>query len=332
MKKLSVITLCLAFIISLLSACGIKKTEIYYSYDSFDEFITVGEYSTEIDKASDSYLLYEHKYFYETFGDALYSKHTIGSVEKWDKVNINYFCRKDGKEVDGGVDIDCNINVGYFEFGIDALEQSLIGAPIGKTIYFDIVMDEDYFMPEIAGQKVQFEVFVNYAMRRNVPTDQQAVKAGFDSVEDYLKESDRQTVSHYLFDTIYDVTTFNSYPEKETQALLDSLLSYYQLECDEKGITIEQKAASMGFTLYEYKAKLIEGIQKGYTNMPRDLVSYCILRKYGKPLNKEDIRNTQKDIIREIDTSLSEAGYSDVEIQRIAAYNKALDLLYEKFG
>ncbi len=332
MRKIILYLLGCSLISVLLWGCSVKNTEFYYAYDSFDEYITVGNYSTQVDKNSADYFRYEHEIFDNAFGDTLDTKVTMGNVQMWDETNINYICRLNGKEVDGGLDMNYTLTVGFGDFGIDAFEQQLVGAPIGKTTYFDIVIDEDYFNKEIAGKEVQFEVFVNYVMRRKSPTDADAVKAGFTSLEEYEKDAERKIVSQCLFDAAYDATSFHSFPEKETKALLDSVLDYYERDCDKKGITLEQYAASMSFTLDEYKAKLTEGIQKNYTNMPRDLVSNYILSKYNQPLSKEDIRNTRNDIIREIETSLEEAGYSEIEIQRRAAYEKALDVLYNEFG
>jgi trigger factor len=332
MKRVIVFSIIIAVLLCAVSGCSVKKTEIYYAYDSFDRFITVGQYSTEVNTESLDFHKYKQEYVRAVFGDKLSAKITSGTVERWDTANINYICRKDGKEVDGGIEMNYSVNVGFGYFGIDAFEEKLVGAPIGKTHYFDIVIDDDYFIKEVAGQEVQFEVFVNFVERNRKPTDEEAVQAGFDSADAFEKVCHKHSVSLALFNAIYDATTVVSCPEKETAALLDSTLAFYQRECDKEGITLEQKAEGMGFTFEEFKDKITEGIQKNYTNMPRDLVSNYILKICDSPLNKEDINNTKKDIIREIDTTLEEAGYSEIEIQRRAAYEKALNVLYEKFG
>lgn len=330
MKNILSMVLSLLLVLSVLASCSFKNQEIYYDYD-IGEYITVGEYSTAVDKDSQKYDEYYHSFYTSTFADTLDEEITIGTVEKWDTLTINYACYHGGEMVDGGTELGRELTVGSGNFSIAGFEEKLIGASIGKNTTFELDIPEDYYIAELAGKTVSFEVFISSAVRPGQPNDEDAINAGFASLADYEKAAEKYAVSLYLYYEVYDATEFNSYPEKETQALLDSLLKVYERQCAEEGITLEQKAGSYGWTLDTYKEKLVEGIQKNYANMPRDLVSHYILGLYGQMLTADDIKSTRNDIIKEIDTSLEEAGYSEIEIQRRAAYEKALDVLYGQY-
>ena len=100
---------------------------------------------------------------------------TNGVVELGDIVNIDYEGTLNGKAFDGGsakgIDVqteaDEELGIRYdsgFEF-----EEHLIGAIIGNTINFDVVLPEDYDRDELAGKKVEFSVMINSVQRDGIP-------------------------------------------------------------------------------------------------------------------------------------------------------------------
>jgi hypothetical protein len=92
-------------------------------------------------------------------------------------------------------------------------------------------------------------------------------------------------------------------------------------------MTPAQVAALYNWTEAELRENLTEGIHKTFGNMPRDLVSYYILQKYDAELTEEDLAETRAEIEKKVEGDILSAGYTEIEVQRMAAYLKALDLL-----
>jgi hypothetical protein len=190
-------------------------------------------------------------------------------------------------------------------------------------------MPEDYIDVEARGNEVNFKVLVNYATKYKDVDDNAAKKVGFASAKDYKKAADDFAIGCCVFNHIYDVTSFNKFPEKETDALIESFYTSMYYEAAEKGTTIEQTIADSGMTIAEFEEVLVESIQKSYKNMPRDLVSFYILQVNDKKLNAEDITVATEELKKIHGEDLESIGYVDIEIQRYAAYNKAIKVTRE---
>lgn len=325
-KFLTSVLLSLAVVLSF-SSCNLKtEDDLYYRYD-MNEYISVGEYSLSVDSGSEELEEYRYTFLKQYFYETLSYTAQEGTVEKWDTVKINYMCTLNGEFVDEASEHGYEITIGADDFAIDGFEEKLIGAKIGYSTSIEITMPEDSVITKIAGKEVVFDVQVESAVKYKTPDDKAAQDAGFKNLEYYDNAQEDFAISTALFNRIYDAVEINDCPQKETEALLNSLLSYYERQYAEEGMTLTDIAASYNMSLDEYKATLTEAIQKSYTNMPRDLVSYWILAKYGEELTQKDVSQTRTEIIAEIDSTLIEAGYSDIEIQRRSAYEKALKVL-----
>ena len=92
-------------------------------------------------------------------------------------------------------------------------------------------------------------------------------------------------------------------------------------------MTPAQVASLYNWTEAELQENLTEGIHKTFGNMPRDLVSYYVLQKFDAELTEDDLAKNREEIENEVDGDILSAGYTDIEVQRRAAYLKALDLL-----
>jgi hypothetical protein len=317
LKTLACILVCTA----LLSACGGEK--MYYSYDMTD-FITVGEYSGEVDCDSEEFDDYKHSFYKDTFGNDLQTQILQGDLRNRDSAKLEYAIYFDGKKYSETENIGVDIVVGSEGFVVRGFEKALIGAEIGFENVWETTLSNDFFFPELAGKDVEVRYTVYYALRYGQPSDDVIKKYGYDSVADYNKAADDFAVSVYLFNQIYDATTFNSYPAYETEVMLQSIYDGYKTK---KGMTPAQVAALYNWTEAELRENLTEGIHKTFGNMPRDLVSYYILQKYDAELTEEDLAETRAEIEKKVEGDILSAGYTEIEAQRMAAYLKALDLL-----
>lgn len=323
----------LVFLIAaLLSSCKIQphqnNVEIYYNYD-LNEYISVGKYDTTVNRNSYDYSKAAHNFFLEKFGDKLSYQATKGIVEQWDVANINFLGTLNGYDVDGCSDLNYDVTVGSNAMFIEELEDRLVGLEIGKENTFSITMPDDYIDVDARGKEVSFKVVVNFATKYKDVDDAAAKQAGFNSAKDYKKAEDDFAIGCCVFNSIYDSTTFNKYPEKETDALVESYYTAMYYDTQKKGTTIEQTIADSGMTVAEFEDVLIKSIQNSYKNMPRDLVSFYILQKNDNKLNSNDIIVATDELKKKYGADLESAGYSDIEIQRYAAYNKAIKVARE---
>lgn len=323
MKRIISFVIVLALVVSM-SACG--KSNLYYNYNMSD-YITVADYSNVVDRKSDTYASAYDAFYSSTFGTNLEYEAKEGIVEYGDTANIDYKGTLNGVAFDGGTSTGYDLTIGSGRF-IEGFEEGLVGAEIGETVNLNLTFPKSYQSEELAGKDVVFEVKVNYATKKGKPTEENVKRYGFKSLADYEKKADEYAVNVTLFYNIYDATTFDSYPEKETELLYSDALSQYETLCKQNKITLEQFAASNGISLSEFKEYISEYEVKN--SMKFFLVVYYILQINDNKLTEKDVEAKRAELEAENDEDLESIGYYEINIQQAAAYDKALDTLSGK--
>lgn len=323
MKRIFSFVIVLALIVSM-SACG--KSNLYYDYNISD-FITVKDYSNEVDRTSDTYASAYDAFYADAFGTDLEYEATEGVIEYGDTANIDYKGTLNGVAFEGGTSIGYDLTIGSGTF-IDGFEEGLVGVTIGQTVNLDLTFPESYQSTELAGQAVVFEVKVNYATKKGKPTEDNVKRYGFKSLADYEEQADSYAVNVSMFYNIYGATTFNSYPEAETELLYNDAISQYETLCKQNGITVEQFASSNGLSLSDFKEYVSEYEVKN--SMKFFLVAYYVLQINDQKLTEEDVANKKAELVASYGEDLEKVGYYEINIQQEAAYDKALEILSEK--
>jgi hypothetical protein len=322
-KKLCLLAVLILFC-SFFSGCS--QEDLYYDYD-MTEFLSVGEYDFIVDKSDDEYEEYYNSFYKQTFGNDLDIEVYVGPLNKWDVAKVEYKVFLDGQEIREAGNTAIDLTVGSEGSLIKGFEEVMVGAEIGVESFWITTLPDDFYMSDLAGQEVEIRYTPFFAVRGDVPTESDAKKRGYNSLADYETAAENFSVSVYIFNKIYDSTKINAYPEYETEVMLEEIYDNFKKE---KGLTPEQVATSYGWTFDELRAKLVEGIQVSYKNMPKDLVSYYILQTYDAKLTEEDIDATRQTIEDEVEGDILEAGYTEIEVQRRSAYEKALAVLLDK--
>ena len=322
MKRILALVLTVAMFCTLFAGCG--KSGLYYDYDMKD-YVTVNEYSKEIDKESTDYDYAVEAFYNQTFGDNLNEKVESGKVENGDIANIDYKGTKDGVAFDGGTSAGYDLEIGSGQF-IDGFEDGLIGVEIGSTVNLNLTFPEAYGNSELAGQDVVFEVKVNYVTKKGVPTEENIKRYGFSSLADYEKQLDEYVLGLCLYYNIYRNSQFNDYPNKEFNLLYNYLLSYYEAECKKNNMTLKDLAEANQMTeeeLYDYlKEYEVQGEMEFY------MTAYYVLDENDAKLTKEDVEAKKAELTKKYEGQpLSEAGYNQINIEQAAAYDKALEIL-----
>lgn len=331
MRCKAIIPLFLAITLLLCTACSsdnAAKSVLYYDYD-ITSYISVGAFKNEVQRNSDDYEKYLNSFYNETFGDDFKTVAYSGVVEKWDTVNISYTAYYDGEIIEGEHTSDYEFIVGLHNISVDGFEDEIIGRKIGNKFEVQLQLPDDH-ISGLGGKTADFSVCVNYAVKKSLPSDSAIKEYGFETLRDYEMAADEYAVKLCLFYNVYENTDFKSYPEKETQIMLDEIVAKYSAKCEAQGYTFSDLATSYGKSEEEYKETLKETIQKDSQSMPCDLVSHYILQLYDSKLTYEDVEKTRDTLKQKHGDDLDAVGYTEIEIQRLSAYEKALDVLYER--
>lgn len=326
MKRL--ISLFLIFILcALLTSCSPdrEKVTLYYDYD-MNDFISVGDYSVEVKRDSDEYIKAYIDFYDDTFEEDLSETLTEGVVKIGDEANIHIYGTYKGKDFDGGTSLDYNLRVGKGLFTVEGFERGLVGAKIGSEITLNLTLPENYHNLELAGKDVTYLVRINYVKRFNEPTNSQSRKYGFDSYDDYKKQTDDFCIGVCIFNSAYDAMKINSYPKSELEEMVSNLYDTYKRRCSEKGMTVENYVASLDWTMEEFMDTLYESVQYDSTKMPRYMLSYYILEETDNKLTQQEIENYKAKLINENGEDLEASRIYNITISSFAAYEKALSV------
>lgn len=321
MKK--IISLILISLIFATLFCGCGNNGMYYNYD-MSKYMTVGKYSAQVDTSSDTYKEAQRTFYSQIFGKTLAYTAEEGVIEKGDIANINYVGLKDNVAFEGGTDSNYDLEIGSGTF-IPGFEEGLIGAKIGENVSLNLTFPESYQSEELAGQKVVFNVTINYATKYSAPTDDDAKKNGFDSLKDYEAEQRNFAIKSVMYLNVFEAATFKDYPKKEFDYLTKQVISIYESQYAQQGATLEQVASAYGYTLDEFKEALKE--VEVIPEMQYSMVAYYILQQNGEKLTKDDVEEKRAALDKQNEASLESLGFYDIVIQSNAAYDKAAEIL-----
>ncbi|MBO5200165.1 MAG: FKBP-type peptidyl-prolyl cis-trans isomerase [Clostridia bacterium] len=310
------------FIIKSFSSDG-----MYYKYN-MEKYMTVGDYSTEVDTDSAYYKEMYAEYYDQTFGTTLSYKKTEGVVADGDVVNIDYTGKKDGVAFEGGTDTGYDLTIGSNSF-IDGFEEGLVGVAIGSTVDLNLTFPTNYHSADLAGKAVVFTVKVNYVTAYK-PADEENVKEyGFDSLADYEKAAADFAAQYCIYNNIYKATTVNKYPDKELKLSFDSEVAYYKQVAQQNNMSYEDFIVANGMTVDSFETYLKDNYIK--PSIMADMLNYYILQVNDQKLTAQEIEDTRADLEEQYGASaLAALDNPDFTVQKMAAQEKAFKILLEQ--
>ena len=327
MRKIYAIVVSLCLILVFTACASDNGTQLYYDYD-LSEYITVGDYSVVVDRNSDNYKKLYREFYFDAFGEDFAQVLSVGEVQEGDKVNISYVGTMNGEEFEGGSELDYSLRIGDGMFTVEGFEKGIIGTKLGEEVILDLTLPDDYYSKDLAGKDVTFEIRVNAITRYPEPDNSQALKYGFESYEDFKKQADDFAVSVCVFNNAYDSMEIKAYPEKETEKLVDELYKEYAAKYAEQGFSVEAYVASVDWTMETFNNHLHDSVKYDHRRMPRDLLSYYFLDKFDRKLTLKEFNACSE----RLKTQYGEERFSkipDIELERIAVYEKALKMCLE---
>ena len=85
-------------------------------------------------------------------------------IKNWDKVNIDFEGKIDGKDFDGNKDEKMDLIVGDGQF-LQDFEKQLTGCKAGESKSFDVIFSKDYPQKDLALKTASFKVKINDVMQ-----------------------------------------------------------------------------------------------------------------------------------------------------------------------
>ena len=262
------------------------------------------------------------------------------AAKEGDTVNIDYVCKIDGEEFDGGSDQGADLKLGSGKF-IDGFEDGLIGARKGETRTLNLTFPEDYTQ-DLAGKAVEFTVTVNAVKEPlSEPTDQWVADniEGYDNLADYKagirseqEESNEQTaenqVRYAAWTQVIDNCTINEYPE--TLVEVGKKLYEQQVETYAKyaGMELDAYIESSGLTQEEYQSNMEE---YGKNVAAQALVCQAICDKEGFAIGDDDYQKALQDMLTEYGCTEDELiqTYGQDNVEQSIMLNRVSNLILE---
>ena len=217
-------------------------------------------------------------------------------IAKGDQAYIDYVCKIDGKEFEGGKAENQPLEIGSKTF-IDNFEEQLIGAKIGDKILVKVKFPKEYHKKEFAAAKAEFDVKINKIMEATEPklTDE-LVKEKFNSkdISDF-----KIKISEKIADNYKNISAALFKGE-----LTDYLNKKFDFELPEGMVSerfdkiwpeIEKRDFAKGFTNDKEKNKSQEKYRKDLEKHLR-----CSLI-FSEEAQKNKISVTQEDINKSLD-------------------------------
>ncbi len=322
MKKIISLFIVLILIVTTFSACS-NDSGLYYDYD-LSKYVTLGQYSTTVDRNSNEYKR-QHIYFHkDVFGTDLAYEAKSGYVEYGDTANIDYKGTKDGVAFEGGTSSNYDLEIGSGTF-IDGFEDGLIGAKIGDTVKLNLTFPKEYQSEELAGKAVVFEVKINYSTKLGNPTEADAVEYGYKSLADYEKEADNFAVGMTLFYKIVNSAKIKEYPAEEKAILLENAIAEYENYFASQNTTLDSFLEYQSMTYSDFEKQVLES--DVYPSMKPYLVANYILQVKESYLTLEEVEAKRKELDDKYEETLESLGFNTIAIQHNAALTKVIKLL-----
>lgn len=289
----------------LMTGCGGTKSS---DGVKLDNYMKMGEYKgVEVSKA-DIEIKTNDTIKQILDANSSYEEITTGKVKNGDTVNIDYVGKKDGEAFDNGTAQGQNLEIGSNRF-IPGFEDGLVGKKVGETCNLNLTFPEDYGKEELNGQKVVFEVTINYIQGDKIERefDDAFVKEfypDYANAEEYKQEIQSDALAELAWDQVAAATKVDSYPEKWLNEKVDQLFASYKQMMTNYGISLDDYLQQMGTTEENYKEETLKPEAEQYTKQ-KMIAEYIA--------SKEKISVSDEDVNKEAEQYMASYGFTSTE-------------------
>ncbi len=318
MKKIITVLLVMILMLSLLAGCG-EKAELYSDVE-LSKYMTLQKtdyIGVAVDTKSDAFAqFYDYEFEKDIEEKNLYETVKDGTVQNGDEINLDYSGKVDGKVFEGGTATGQTLVIGSGTF-IDDFEEELIGAKVGETRDVTAKFPDSYpNSPDLAGKEAVFTCKIN-SITRAPKEDQVYKKMGFESVNGYKDDITERAVKSYILNAVCEKTTIKSYPENESEVMLDAIFDQYvDMYKKEYNQDLEELLIQNGLTVEQYKENLRSEVLP--TMMQTSMTTYYIFVKEDLELTEEVLEK------QEVEQATIKECYAVQEVVLDFLYSKAV--------
>lgn len=268
-----------------------------------------------------------------------------GTVKEGDNVNIDFVGSIDGVEFDGGnsngAGYDLTLGSGSM---IPGFEDGIMGHKVGETFNIKATFPENYGKEDLNGKEADFKVTINYMTDTQLPEYNDAFIASYtdattvleyedsvrkDLVEQYEK-SDKSANESAVMQVLVEKTTYNEYPQKEMQDLIDQSIAQQEKAASQYGYSLgDYVTARYGFQSEDDFREYVQGLAEDYM---KEKIAVCAVAKdAGITVTKEEVDDYKKTVMDYYgyDSSTLEENYSSEDLVYYALAQKVVDYLLE---
>ncbi len=268
-----------------------------------------------------------------------------GTVKEGDNVNIDFVGSIDGVEFDGGnsngAGYDLTLGSGSM---IPGFEDGIMGHKVGETFNIKATFPENYGKENLNGKEADFKVTINYMTDTQLPEYNDAFIASYtdattvleyedsvrkDLVEQYEK-SDKSANESAVMQVLVEKTTYNEYPQKEMQDLIDQSIAQQEKAASQYGYSLgDYVTARYGFRSEDDFREYVQGLAEDYM---KEKIAVCAVAKdAGITVTKEEVDDYKKTVMDYYgyDSSTLEENYSSEDLVYYALAQKVVDYLLE---
>ncbi len=168
-----------------------------------------------------------------------------------DTANIDFVGKKDGELFAGGSAQGYELEVGSGTF-IPGFEEQMVGMRLGEHRDISLKFPDDYYVTDLAGQPVVFEVTLNSVKRKVLPDlDDEFVKdvSNFETVEEYKADIKKMLTAEkaaairdrYKAQVAIKVTEDSDVvaPESQVKAESENFMNDIRFQMSQQGIGLE---------------------------------------------------------------------------------------------
>lgn len=172
-------------------------------------------------------------------------------LQKGDTANIDFVGKKDGEAFAGGSAQGYDLVIGSGSF-IPGFEEQMEGMKLGEVRNVELSFPEDYYVTDLAGQPVVFEVTLNAIKCKTLPElNDEFVKdvSNFETVDAYkedikamlTEEKAAEIKNRYKAEAAQKVTEQSDVvaPESQVKAEAENFMNDIKFQMSQQGISLE---------------------------------------------------------------------------------------------
>lgn len=235
------------------------------------------------------------------------------AIEKEDLLKVNIKATIEGEEFSRWTKQNVGVGVGSSIFS-PKFDENLVGKNANEELSFSVNYDDDYYLKDVAGKKVDFTATVTEVKGKNLPelTEEFLKKVTNDqfSTEKDLRKNIRTSLEEQknkdveekskidLIEAILEKNKFDI-PEGMIHHEMNIDKRYYENTLKQSGSTIDQYLAMMKQTLEDFEAQLKEGATK---RVQSQLIIEGVARKEKIEASDDDVSSEIKTLKPNVET------------------------------